>query len=73
MPDGKIIGSGYKFPQVHMNTELTVISGNSPNVCRDLRALVWQASEGQDEFAPAARVVRQDTIAVRTFLSILEH
>ena len=34
-----------------MNTELTVISGNSPNVCRDLRALACQASDGQDEFA----------------------
>ena len=32
--DGKI--SGYKIPQVHMNSELTVTSGNPPDVCRDL-------------------------------------
>jgi hypothetical protein len=32
--DGNI--SRYKIPQVHMNSELTVTSGNPSNVCRDL-------------------------------------
>src|SRR5215469_8975972 len=51
--DGKI--SRYKIPQIHMNSELTVTSGNPPNVCRDFWAFAHRrlTSEGRDEFATA--------------------